>query len=72
MLGIMRTVNIVLYDNVICDIVLLLLQLTAVHNQMHSKGGYEHKSHVPTEATPSGQPVSLIVSFLAVAGWALI
>ena len=38
------------------------LQLTAVHNQMHSKGGYEHSSHVPAEATPSGKEVITIVS----------
>lgn len=40
---------------------------------MHSKGGYEHGSHVPAEATPSGQDVVPIVSSLAiVVGWALI
>ena len=40
---------------------------------MHSKGGYEHSSHVPSEATPSGKEVITIVSSaVAVTGWALI
>ena len=51
-------------------IVYCSLQLTAVHNQMHSKGGYDNSSHVPVEATPSGQNVSLFVSFKS--GWELI
>ena len=48
------------------------LQLTAVHNQMHSKGGYDHSSHVPAEATPSGNKVITFVSSVVVTGWALI
>ena len=39
-----------------------LLQLTAVCDQMHSKGGYEHGMHVPAEATPSGQDITTLVS----------
>lgn len=40
---------------------------------MHSKGGYEHSSHVPAEATPSGKEVITIVSsVIAVTRWALI
>ena len=41
-----------------------LLQLTAIRDQMHSKGGYEHSVHVPAEATPSGQDISTLVSLL--------
>ena len=48
------------------------LQLTAVHNQMHSKGGYDNSSHVPAEATPSGKDVITIVSSVVASGWALI
>ncbi|XP_065886301.1 CDC42 small effector protein 2-A-like [Dysidea avara] len=35
--------------------------LTTVHNQMHSKGGYDHSSHVPAEATPLGHNISIRV-----------
>jgi len=49
---------------VMCHVILSPLQLTTVHNQMHSKGGYDHSSHVPAEATPSGHSVSLrVVSY---------
>ena len=45
-------------------VTLFPLQLTTVHNQMHSKGGYDHSSHVPVEATPSGHDISIrVVSY---------